>query len=202
MQTLGFLRRLFSREPQGSDRRKAERIYAPAGIKVLIIDDSATIVAVLSKMMRQNGYEPIGASDAESGIEIAKRERPALIFLDIVLPGMNGFAALRALRREPETRDVPVIMISGNAQATEQFYAQRIGADDFMKKPFGRAEVFSRIEQLILKGRLPRRQADAPPPPAEASAPSEGEGEIAPAATEETMAGETPPRSSLTPPGA
>ncbi|GIX32925.1 MAG: hypothetical protein KatS3mg125_0881 [Lysobacterales bacterium] len=184
MQPLGFLRRLFTREPQSSDRRKAERIYAPAGIKVLIIDDSATIVAVLSKMMRQNGYEPIGASDAESGIEIAKRERPALIFLDIVLPGMNGFAALRALRREPETRDVPVIMISGNAQATEQFYAQRIGADDFMKKPFGRAEVFSRIEQLILKGRLPRRQGGQPPPPPEASEASEPTHDFAPAAEE------------------
>ncbi len=191
MQTFGFLRRLFSREPQSSERRKGERIYAPEGIKVLIIDDSATIVAVLSKMMRQNGYEPISAGDAESGIEIAKRERPALIFLDIVLPGMNGFAALRALRREPETREVPVIMISGNAQATEQFYAQRIGADDFMKKPFGRAEVFSRIEQLILKGRLPRRQPDAAPPPPEASAPSEGESEIAPATPEEPTAGVT-----------
>ena len=84
-------------------------------------------------------------------------ERPDLIFLDIVLPGMNGFAALRALRRDAATRDIPVIMISGNEQATEQFYAHRIGADDFMKKPFSRAEVFARIERLLDPDRIPRR---------------------------------------------
>ena len=70
---------------------------------------------------------------------------------------MNGFAALRAIRRDPMLRDTPVIMMSGNAQATEQFYVQRIGADDFMKKPFSRAEVFSRIEALLDAERRPRR---------------------------------------------
>jgi DNA-binding response OmpR family regulator len=66
-----------------------------------------------------------------------------------VLPGMNGFAALRILRRDPNTRNIPVIMISGNAEAAEQFYAQRIGADDFMKKPFSRPELFARIDRLF-----------------------------------------------------
>jgi twitching motility two-component system response regulator PilH len=74
---------------------------------------------------------------------------PHLIFLDIVLPGMNGFNALRVLRRDPLTRHIPIIMISGNEQATEEFYVHRIGADDFMKKPFARAEVFARIERLM-----------------------------------------------------
>jgi twitching motility two-component system response regulator PilH len=161
MNRFALLKRIFRGQTAEPDRRKTERVLARAGARVLIIDDSATIVAVLSKMMRQNGYEPIGAGDAEQGLAIALSDPPDLIFLDIVLPGMNGFAALRALRREPLTREIPVIMISGNAQATEQFYAQRIGADDFMKKPFGRAEVFSRIEQLVRAGRLvPRTPGD------------------------------------------
>jgi len=84
-----------------------------------------------------------------------------MIFLDIVLPGMNGFAALRLLRRDEQTRDIPIVMISGNEQATEQFYAQRIGADDFMKKPFSRAEVFARIERLLDADRVPKRPAPA-----------------------------------------
>lgn len=139
------------------ERRVGGRIDARAGLRVLIIDDSATIVAVLGKMLRQNGYDTAGAGTAELGLEFARNERPDLIFLDIVLPGMSGFDALRQLRRDPVTKETPIIMISGNVQATEQFYVRRIGADDFMKKPFGRAEVFSRISRLVDQGRLPER---------------------------------------------
>ncbi|HRE15654.1 MAG TPA: response regulator, partial [Rhodocyclaceae bacterium] len=89
---------------------------------------------------------------------IARLQQPDLIFLDIVLPGMNGFAALRVMRKDPQTQHIPIIMISGNEQAAEQFYAQRIGADDFMKKPFSRFEVFARIERLLDNNLMPRRK--------------------------------------------
>ena len=145
-----------------AERRRNPRLSARQGMRVLVIDDSPTIVAVLNKMLRQNGYDVLKAVDGESGVEIARSEKPDLIFLDIVLPGINGFAALRMLRRDPVTQKTPVIMISGNMQATEQFYAQRIGADDFMKKPFGRGEVFTRIQRLVASGRLPHHDANAP----------------------------------------
>ena len=77
------------------------------------------------------------------------------------MPGLNGFDVLRALRHDPRTQHIPIVMISGNAQATEQFYLQRFGADDFMKKPFGRDEVCHRIGQLVLSGRLAPRSATA-----------------------------------------
>jgi len=140
------------------DRRKKARTTPAPDTRILIIDDSRTIVAVLGKMLRQGGYQTISALDAESGIEMALNESPHLIFLDIVLPGMNGFAALRVLRREAATRRTPIIMMSGNMQATEQFYAQKHGADDFLKKPFPRAELFHRIERLLGPG--PERQAE------------------------------------------
>lgn len=140
-----------------SERRVKERINAAPGTKVLVIDDSATIVAMMRRLLKQNGYEVLEAEDAESGLEIAYRDSPAIIFLDIVLPGMSGFTALRHLRHDPRTKDLPIIMISGNEQATEQFYVQRIGADDFMKKPFSRAELFTRIEKLLDKNRIPVR---------------------------------------------
>lgn len=144
------------------ERRAGMRVNAREGLRVLIIDDSTTIIAVLGKMLRQNGYEVAGAPDAESGIPLARTFKPDLIYLDIVLPGMNGFDCLRALRREDGTRDTPIIMISGNVQATEQFYVRRIGADDFMKKPFGRGEVFARIQQMVEEGRLPPRATPLP----------------------------------------
>ena len=147
-------------EPYPNDRRLKQRRNARAGTRVLLVDDSPTIVALLRKLLRQNGYETLEAGDAETGIELARSEQPDLIFLDIVLPGMNGFAALRALRRDPLTKAIPIIMISGNVAATEQFYVQRIGADDFMKKPFSRAEVFSRIEVLLDTASVPRRATE------------------------------------------
>jgi len=142
---------------EGNERRQKERRAAIDGMKVLIIDDSPTIVALLRRMMRQNEFETLEAGDAEMGIDMARAEVPHLIFLDIVLPGMNGFSALRVLRRDPATRHIPIIMISGNEQATEEFYVHRIGADDFMKKPFARAEVFARIERLMDESGIPRR---------------------------------------------
>lgn len=149
-------------QPTGfpNDRRLTARRNARPGTRVLLIDDSATIVALLRKLLRQNGYETLEAGDAETGIQLARTEQPDLIFLDIVLPGMNGFSALRTLRRDPLTKAIPIVMISGNVAATEQFYVQRIGADDFMKKPFSRSEVFSRIEPLLDAQAVPRRSAE------------------------------------------
>lgn len=143
-------------ETVSGERREHDRHNAPPGTRILVIDDSPTIVALLKRMLQQNHYEVLVAYDGESGLEIARSERPGLIFLDIVLPGIDGFSALRRLRRDPVTKDVPIIMMSGNAQATEQFYVQRIGADDFMKKPFSRPEVFSRIEGLLDENGVPK----------------------------------------------
>jgi len=137
-----------------AERRAAPRSGVPKAARVLVVDDSATIRAVLGKMLTQDSHVVLKAPDGETAIEMARKEGPDLIFLDIVLPGMNGFAVLRALRRDPLTHAIPIVMISGNVQATEQFYVQRYGADDFMKKPFGRGEVFARIQQLTKSGRL------------------------------------------------
>jgi DNA-binding response OmpR family regulator len=175
MDVLNFFKGLFARaggEPRPpAQRRSGPRLNARGGMRVLVVDDSSTVVTLLARMLRQNGYVVLEAADAEKGIEIALAEKPDLVFLDIVLPGMSGFAALRQLRRQPATRDIPVIMMSGNEQATEQFYAQRIGADDFMKKPFSRSEVFMRIENLLDVSLLPRRNL-ANPPAAAGAAPA------------------------------
>ncbi len=162
MSFFGVFNRWFKKEDDDAvNRREKPRVNAPQGTRVLIIDDSTTIQAVLRKLLTQNGYEVLEALDAEKGLELAKQTAPHLIFLDIILPGMNGFAALRLLRREATTKETPIIMMSGNEQATEQFYAQRIGADDFMKKPFSRAELFARIERRLDANLIPRRTAVA-----------------------------------------
>ncbi|MFA6231615.1 MAG: response regulator [Rhodanobacter sp.] len=153
MSGIGFIKRLLG------SHAEVEHQQTRLGALVLVVDDSPTICAVLGKMLGRDGYKVIKATDGSSAIEMARRLQPALIFLDVVMPGMNGFSVLRKLRHDPLTSNVPIIMISGNPQATEQFYLQRCGADDFMKKPFGRDEVYERIGQLVECGRLPARDA-------------------------------------------
>ncbi len=142
------------------ERRRRPRVNARNGTRVLIIDDSPTIVIALRKMLGSVGFNTVAAPDAEKGLQIAHTDPPDLIFLDIVLPGMNGFAALRTLRHDALTRQIPVIMMSGNEKAIEQFFGTRIGADDFMRKPFSRLEVFSHIEQMLDEDLVPRRRAE------------------------------------------
>lgn len=159
MNGLGFFKRLLGNKAGDGHRVEPQ---AALGARMLVVDDSPTICAVLGKMLHQDGYAVLKATDGAEAIELARRERPALIFLDVVMPGTNGFAVLRTLRHDPLTRDIPIVMISGNPQATEQFYLQRFGADDFMQKPFGRDEVYLRIGQLVRSGRLDGRLPTAP----------------------------------------
>lgn len=167
MSGIDFFKRLLG--GQAADATQpANLLQAASGMRTLVVDDSPTIRAVLGKMLSQEGYAVQKAVDGESAIELAKTEQPELIFLDIVLPGVNGFAVLRALRHDPLTQHIPIVMISGNQQATEQFYVQRFGADDFIKKPFGQLEVQRAIDQLVraerLLARVPVSVAVAPTP--------------------------------------
>lgn len=160
---IGFIKRLL-----GTHAAEAQHVKTTFGSRMLVVDDSPTICAVLGKMLRQDGYHVLTATNGVRALELARSELPAMIFLDVVMPGMNGFSVLRKLRHDPLTCHIPIIMISGNQQATEQFYLQRYGADDFMKKPFDRDDVYERMARLVASGRLVAREpavamADMPP---------------------------------------
>ncbi len=141
------------------ERRTRPRIDAPKGTRILVVDDALTIRETLRHMLSQGGYQVSVAETGEQGLAMAESEQPDLIFLDIVLPDLSGFRALRRLRSKASTQELPVIMISGNSGAIEKFFLQRVGADDFIGKPFGRFEVFSAIERLIRAGALAQRRA-------------------------------------------
>lgn len=143
----------------GEERRRKPRRNPRSGTRLLIVDDSGTVLSVLGRMLKQAGVQVLTASSGEDAMTAIQAQRPDVILLDIVMPGMDGFSVLRTLRRDPGTRDIPVIMMSGNEQATEQYYAQRIGADAFLRKPFGRGDVFQHIERLLdWQGRPARPQ--------------------------------------------
>jgi response regulator RpfG family c-di-GMP phosphodiesterase len=140
------------------ERRSRPRVDAPRGTHILVVDDSLTMRKTLENMLSQSGYRVSLAEDGVGGVERATEEIPDLVLLDIVLPDISGFRALRKLRKDKRTANVPVIMISGNAGAIEKFFLQRVGVDDFIHKPFGRFEVFGAIERLVRAGTLPQRK--------------------------------------------
>jgi len=143
------LKQIFSFRSDVGERRTRDRDKPRFGTTIMIVDDSSTVVFALRRMLEQNGFLTIAAYDAESAISLAKAHRPDLIFMDVVLPGMNGFEATRVLRKMPDTLDTPIVVMSGNQMATERFWVIRIGANDFMTKPFTRRDVFERVERLL-----------------------------------------------------
>lgn len=127
------------------------RLKPNPGTKVLIADDSKTIQMVLGRMLSRQGYEVLSAYDGESAVSLTREHRPALVLMDVVMPGMNGFQATREIRKDadPEIAATPVLIMSGNAQPTEEFWSVKIKANGFLPKPFDDDELFLLLEQLI-----------------------------------------------------
>jgi len=156
----GFsLRRLFRRDNDREvevirERRHNVRHIPRNGESVLVVDDSRTIRFALKKMLVQGGYEVLEAENGREAIELARAHSPVLIIMDIVMPELNGFQATRRMRKMEETRDIPIVIMSGNPEATEKFWVERIGANDFMSKPFSRKEVFQRLEWAVYRNQI------------------------------------------------
>lgn len=102
---------------------------------VLVVDDSATDTHLLSEMLKKHGYSVSTAANGEEGIAKAKKEKPDLILMDIVMPGMSGFEATRTITKDPETAAIPVIICSTKGQETDKAWGLRQGAKDYLVKP-------------------------------------------------------------------
>ena len=131
------------------NRRKNKRSIPKLGSTVLIVDDSRTVRAALRKMLRQGGYATLEAENGQAAVDAAMQHKPALVIMDVVMPVLTGYQATRKLRKSPETNEIPIVIMSGNKEAIEEFWVIRIGANEFMAKPFSRFEVYRRIEKIL-----------------------------------------------------
>ena len=116
--------------------------------KVLVVDDSATERAVLGEILSKQGFEVSYAEDGEKGVAQAKLIKPDLVIMDVVMPGMNGFQATRAITKDPETEHIPVIICTTKDQETDKVWGIRQGAKDYVVKPINAAELLSKIVAL------------------------------------------------------
>lgn len=116
---------------------------------ILIVDDSPTDVKVLSGMLERAGHRVSSAASAESGIDLARSQQPDLILMDVIMPGMNGFQATRSLSRDPDTSEIPVIIVTTKGMETDRVWGLRQGAKDFIVKPVNEKDLIARIESLL-----------------------------------------------------
>jgi CheY-like chemotaxis protein len=149
MERKTFFNNLFSRRTNTSDRRTKPRLPKSRVIKVLVVDDSRTVVHSLRTVLEQDGYYVMEAYDGMTAIELAKAHQPDIILMDVIMPGLNGFQATRKIRKDPATHTIPIIIISATEQPTEQFWLSKLGANDFLGKPIIRGELFTKVESQL-----------------------------------------------------
>jgi twitching motility two-component system response regulator PilH len=117
---------------------------------ILIIDDSPTDVRVLTALLERAGHQVASVGNAEEGIErVRSTPPPALVIMDVIMPGMNGFQATRTLTRDPATAEVPIVMITTKAMETDRVWGLRQGARAFITKPVNEGELLACINQLL-----------------------------------------------------
>ncbi|MDQ6619062.1 MAG: response regulator [Pseudomonadota bacterium] len=115
---------------------------------VLIVDDSATERHLLNDLLSKAGFDVIASESGEDAIRKSKAELPDLILMDVVMPGLNGFQATRAISRDPDTRRIPIIMCTSKSQETDKIWGMRQGARDYVVKPVDRDELLTKIAAL------------------------------------------------------
>ena len=119
------------------------------GKVILAIDDEEHILELLAYNLENNGFKVLTASSGEDGLEIIKKENIDLILLDIMLPGIDGMEMLKRLRKNPDTADLPVIMLTAKSEEINKVLGLEVGADDYISKPFGIYELVARVKAVL-----------------------------------------------------
>ncbi|MFW9615095.1 PleD family two-component system response regulator [Aquabacterium sp.] len=114
--------------------------------KILLVDDSKTELHVLSDLLTKKGYQVRTAENGEEAMRRLAEEKPDLILMDVVMPGQNGFQLTRAITRDPNFADVPVIMCTSKNQETDRVWGMRQGARDYVVKPVNPEELLAKIK--------------------------------------------------------
>jgi DNA-binding response OmpR family regulator len=117
--------------------------------RILLVDDSETSLMMAKMILSKANYDILVAKDGQAGVETAARERPDLVLLDVVMPRMNGFEACAALKAQPETSGIPVIMVTtrGEGESVESGFSA--GAADYVTKPVNGLELLTKVRSAL-----------------------------------------------------
>lgn len=116
--------------------------------KILVVDDSATERYFLTDVLAKNGFSVSTAENGDEALNKIKADKPHLVLMDVVMPGQNGFQVTRAITRNPETQDLPVIICTSKGQETDRIWGLRQGARDYIVKPIDPQELLAKIAAI------------------------------------------------------
>jgi len=117
--------------------------------KILIADDEIYMLRLLEMMFKKGGYAVISCRDGQEALAVANTELPKLIVLDIMMPGVDGLGALRRLKENPATREIPVVVLSAKGHALTKVEAEQAGAVLFLSKPFSPSQLLSEVQKIL-----------------------------------------------------
>jgi twitching motility two-component system response regulator PilH len=139
-----------SRSPRTSCSPRSSRTSGDDRMPlILIVDDSPTEVHVMQRALEKHGYKTAVAGDGAEGVRLAREIHPDLIFMDIVMPGMNGYQATRTLTNDPTTSAIPIVMVTSKGQETDKIWGLRQGAIDYMVKPVSPADLVAKAQSTL-----------------------------------------------------
>ncbi len=125
--------------------------------KILVVDDERDLVELISVNLQRNGYEVISAHDGATGLDMARKQRPDLVILDVMMPGLSGRDVTMQLKGNPDTATMPILMLTAKTEETDIIVGLSMGADDYVTKPFSMKVLMARVGALL------RRKAAAEP---------------------------------------
>ncbi len=118
-------------------------------MKLLIVEDDKDILQLLSYNMQTSGFDVLTSRDGYEGLSIARQNLPDLIILDLMLPGLDGFEVCKELKRDSETKNIPILMLTARGEEVDRIVGLELGADDYVVKPFSPRELVLRIRAIL-----------------------------------------------------
>jgi phosphate regulon transcriptional regulator PhoB len=120
---------------------------------ILIVEDEKDIVKMLDYNLKKEGFKTLSAHDGEDALDLATKDCPNLIILDLMLPGMDGLEVCKTLKKENKTASIPIIMLTAKSQETDKIVGLELGADDYVTKPFSPRELIARIKAVLRRAK-------------------------------------------------
>ena len=122
---------------------------------ILVVEDEKDIVDLIAYHLKQSGFSVLSALDGPSGLELARKKRPGLIILDLMLPGMDGKDICRSLKSNPATQSIPILMLTAKTEEVDRVIGFELGADDYVTKPFSPRELVLRVKAILRRKEAP-----------------------------------------------
>ena len=117
--------------------------------RILIVDDSPSQLLGIKRIVEKLGHEVLTAEDGAAGVEAAKREKPDLILMDVVMPNLNGFQATRTISKDPDTAHIPIVLVTTKDQETDKVWGMRQGAKAYVTKPIKEDDLVKTLNEFL-----------------------------------------------------